>query len=401
MNALTRISAIVLAIVVAGSSVFGQQPGYSSRKKAAGQQPDSRAVTAPVAVVSGASPEYLSGEASVKVKGNENPIIRLGLAQSGVALIEFPAADRFFALHPGNSDMVTIDDSPTKARDHFFVFRAGSGFIAPPSGSASRGPSASIIAQMRSGMVVTFLIYPVRELSEMAHRVVVIYNRDEVVTARRAAGLAVNLDEPDQGKAEIASLRIAEINASSVADRGKEMSDAVSRPGIGRGDSLNESLPESSQAAGGSKKDFDVEAEAQKALKAAVYSPSKIKNWSPPLHGITVAAASARDLRDNARLVVVAVRNTFSAPLRLVPGHPEIAVETRDEQGKTLLVEQVKKLHVESSTSNEAIPGGATVYYVIVYQRPILGARQRLRVAVSQVNAADEPVATELTASAR
>jgi hypothetical protein len=84
-----------------------------------------------------------------------------------------------------------------------------------------------------------------------------------------------------------------------------------------------------------------------------------------------------------------------------VPGHPEIAVETRDEHGKTLLVEQVKKLHVESSTSNEAIPGGATVYYAIVYQRPILGARQRLRVAVSQVNAADEPVATELTASAR
>jgi hypothetical protein len=108
--------------------------------------------------------EYLSGEATVTIKGNNNPIIRVGLARPGVSLVEFPASDRFFALHPGNSDLVTIDDSPTKQNDHFFAFRAGTTFV-PPSSRALPGPSASIIAQMRSGLVVTFLIYPVRELT--------------------------------------------------------------------------------------------------------------------------------------------------------------------------------------------------------------------------------------------
>ena len=38
-----------------------------------------------VSLVAGPT-EYLSGEANVTVKGNENPIIRLGLATSGVTL---------------------------------------------------------------------------------------------------------------------------------------------------------------------------------------------------------------------------------------------------------------------------------------------------------------------------
>ncbi len=36
-------------------------------------------------------------------KGDMNPIIRLGLSPNGVTMIEFPVADRFFAIHPGNS----------------------------------------------------------------------------------------------------------------------------------------------------------------------------------------------------------------------------------------------------------------------------------------------------------
>src|SRR5262249_19908538 len=151
-------------------------------------------VVAPMTLVS-RSPEYLSGEANVTVKANENPIIRLGLARSGVTLVEFPASDRFFALHPGDSEMVTIDESPTKQNDHFFVFRAGSNFVPPLPPDTSEGPSASIIVQMRSGMVVTFLIYPVRELSQMAHRIVILYDRADVLAWRRAAGLAVNLAE--------------------------------------------------------------------------------------------------------------------------------------------------------------------------------------------------------------
>src|SRR6185436_12363721 len=87
---------------------------------------------------------------------------------------------------------------------------------------SSTGPAASIIAQMRSGMVVTFLIYPVRELSQMAHRVVVLYDRLAVVAARRAAGLAVNLEERQQERQE-RSIRIApETDRSSASTESRD-----------------------------------------------------------------------------------------------------------------------------------------------------------------------------------
>src|SRR6266498_2184455 len=154
---------ILLTLIASPTHGFTQNKNRSQKFKhsQARRSPDEFSLPA-VSLVSG-TPEYLSGEANVTVKGNENPIIRLGLATSGVTLVEFPAADRFFAIDPGNSEMVTIDESPTKQNDHFFVFRAGSNFVSPPAASSSTGPAASIIAQMRSGMVVTFLIYPVRE----------------------------------------------------------------------------------------------------------------------------------------------------------------------------------------------------------------------------------------------
>ena len=57
------------------------------------------------------------------------------MAQNGVTLIEFPAADKFFAIHAGNSDLVTVEKSPSLKRDHHLVLRAGSGFLV--SGGAS------------------------------------------------------------------------------------------------------------------------------------------------------------------------------------------------------------------------------------------------------------------------
>ncbi len=46
-------------------------------------------------------------------------------------------------------------------------------------------------------------------------------------------------------------------------------------------------------------------------------------------------------------------------------------------------------------------PAGAIVYYALVFETPILGVNQHLRVAVGQTNAADEPTAADLTAAAR
>jgi hypothetical protein len=88
-----------------------------------------------------------------------------------VTLIEFPAADKFFAIHAGNSDLVTVEKSPSLKRDHHLVLRAGSGFLVPESregGPQAGAPATSIIAQMDSGMAITLMIYPVPLLKQQA-----------------------------------------------------------------------------------------------------------------------------------------------------------------------------------------------------------------------------------------
>lgn len=362
---------------------------------------------APAPLISG-SPEYLSGEANVTVKANENPIVRLGLARSGVTLVEFPASDRFFALHPGDSDMVTIDESPTKQNDHFFVFRAGSNFVPPPTPHSSTGPSASIIVQMRSGMVVTFLIYPVSELSEMAHRIVILYDRAEVVAWRRAAGLAVNLAERQEQPPQ-RSIRIAgEPEPSTPAiDGASAVDDPLVRQRTGEPrqmsagtDISNKSANNSARTAANASPDSDFEAQARKTLKLAITS-TKFKEWSRTIHGLSVATSVPKEIGDGRAIVIVGVSNVLPEPLRIVPGQPELAIETRDDNGKTLLVERIKPLHVESSAMDNSIPAGAKLYYAIVYQQPVLGIRQHVRVFVGQINAADDPAVADLSASAK
>src|SRR5215213_8188022 len=164
-------------------------------KKSSHPRTAAKRVTIPPVVVLN-TPEYLSGEASISVAANSNPLLRIGMAQNGVTLIEFPASDKFFAVHAGNSDLVTVEKSPTLKRDHHLVLRAGSGFLVPyrrARGPQAIAPAAAIIAQMDGVIAIRFLVYPVTLLKQMAHREGIIYNSEEVVHPRRSAGLATNL----------------------------------------------------------------------------------------------------------------------------------------------------------------------------------------------------------------
>ena len=136
------------------------------------------------------------------------------------------------------------------------------------------------------------------------------------------------------------------------------------------------------------------------ALKLAITS-TKFKQWSRAIHGLSVATSVPKEIGDGRAIVIVAVSNVLPEPLRIVPGQPELAIETRDDNGKTLLVERIKPLHVESSAMDNSIPAGAKLYYAIVYQQPVLGVRQHVRVFVGQINAADDPAVADLSASAK
>jgi hypothetical protein len=357
---------------------------------------------APVTVVPQPKPpEYLFGQAQVKVSGNEDPIIRLGLAQHGPIVVEFPASDNFFAVHPGGSNIVTYDESPTLATDHYLVFRAGGGFMTGTDAEGSSEARASISVQMQSGMFVTFLFYSVRDVARMAHRCVVSYSRDEIVTARRAAGLAVNLDgrtpPPQANTQQTGSRRIG------TGAGGNESSARDENNATGGGQNVAVTLESGELIVAASRpskkklKPGDMPKEAQRALREAIAAPARFNRWSPPSHGLSISVAAPVDLDDQRRMTVVAVKNTTQAGLRILPGGPELDVQTLSEGGQVVQVRSIKLLQTASSGTGGALPAGATIYYAIIYEAPVLDAAQRVRLSVAQDTAADQPASTELS----
>jgi hypothetical protein len=360
-----------------------QGPALPRRNKPARRKPpSSRSVIPPVTLLN--NPEYLSGEASVSVAANSNPLLRIGMAQNGVTLIEFPATDKFFAIHAGNSDLVTVEKSPSLKRDHHLVLRAGSGFLVPAArtrGPQAIAPATSIIAQMDSGMAITVMVYPVAELKEQAHRVVIKYKPEEVVSARRAAGLATNLVGPE------VSSQAEPVNAMPVGESALKTSIPIS---------LNEPVANAPRP----KPDFKEPVET--ALSEAVKNPAWFKKWNKERHGLAISTLPPRELSESARLVIFAVRNTSREPLRVISGYPDLYVETLNEKQHPVEAgTKVEKLNLASSAADNSIQPGASCYFVLAYEAPILGARQHLKIVVAHMSAADEPAMADLTAVAR
>ena len=120
------------------------------------------------------------------------------------------------------------------------------------------------------------------------------------------------------------------------------------------------------------------------------------------MHGLSLSISPVREVGKNARSwwsSRSATRRKVDA--RIIPGQPEIYLETVDGKGRPLQIEVVKKLATETTATDGVIPGGATRYYALVYETQILGARQRLRVVVGQTTSADEPATASLTSSKR
>jgi hypothetical protein len=107
-------------------------------------------------------------------------------------------------------------------------------------------------------------------------------------------------------------------------------------------------------------------------------------------------------LNDTTRLVVFAVRNVRSETLRVISGYPDLYIETLNEHGRPVEAgTRLPKLHLSSSASGGAIPARTTRYFALVYEVPILGAQQHLKLAVAHMSAADEPATADLTVTAK
>jgi hypothetical protein len=243
---------------------------------------------------------------------------------------------------------------------------------------------------MTSGLVITFLFYPVPQLAEQAHRVVIAYDRNEVIAARRAAGLAVNLDAAVEDKARsTSSLRITTPPPSE-------------RPVSPNSPQLSERVEQGSQSAQShDPKQVDFYAVAGAALAEAAKSPDRLNKWGENSHGLSVASLPVREFDSRYQVVVFAVRNNKKNSLRILPGQPEIFVETVSSKGGLVTMDSVRKLATQTTAVDNLIPGGGIVYYAVVYEAPVLGAKQDLRIAVAQTSAADEPAFLSLNSPSR
>jgi hypothetical protein len=358
--------------------------------------------------------DFFEGEARVDVTKDET-VVKLAMAQHGSVLIELPANDGPRYIIPGDPEMATVDEKALERNKRAIVVRPGSLFVAPAPNHKARTPAATVTAQMRSGLVVTFLFYPVEDLAQNVHRCVLSYNRDEVVARRRAAGLPVNLDNKEQGgeKTTVQSTAPTSISVEASEDGKPADKEPSQNPTITikfgdeskPKDDVNPktTLPvaatsgsDPNSLAGATSANERVISAVRDALARANAKPGRFKGWTKPAHGLALATQQQTDLKDDFRVVVVAVKNTSKEPLKLTPGNPDLTLEMLDDEGKVINVQSIKRLHAEVSDSSGVIAAGRTVYYAIAYVPPVLGVRQQLKIVVAQTNAADEPASIAL-----
>ena len=358
---------------------------------------------ATITVVNRAEADYLTGEASVSVNPKQPTVIRLGLAQNAVSVVEFPAIDQIYYIHEGNPKLVTVFQSPTKETDRSITLYPGEGFVRNAAGQKEL--SATITMQMKSGLVIVLEIVPAPDISSNAHRCVLNYNISEVVAARQAAGLKVNLGDGDQTPKPLKQTRANSVlmtgNIAGDGDIKDADADANLQPSafveIAAGRAANKT-----DAKNASKSKMKTGAQltrlVNKKLAEAIKSPKeKFTAWSSAVKGLSLSTAKVIEIDDRQRLLVVAVKNETTDGLRLLDEMPEIQIQTVDKSGNSLQLERLERKYMETTALQGAISAGATVYYAVVFENPILGANQKLLVSCAHDRAADAPVVASAT----
>jgi len=354
--------------------------------------------------------EFFVGEARVNVTKDET-VVRLAMAQHGSVLIELPANDGPRYIIPGDPEMATVDQKALERNKRAIVVRPGEQFLPPPRSLRARTPAATITAQMRSGLVVTFLFYPVEDLAQNVHRCVLTYSRDEVVARRRAAGLPVNLDGiAERGEITAQSAATITISVENPQDIKLDNNpvtlaptpDSTPSPAATEKPNIAKPSPDTVPVGANPAANDSVTtvrsatSMVHDALQEAIKKPKQFKKWTKPVHGLSLAIVQPASSFDGVAVLLVAVRNKSSDSLKLAPGSPDLLLELVDERGLSINLQSVKQIGLEASSGAEEVAAGATVYYALAYHAPVLTARQQLRVVVAHASAADEPVSIKL-----
>lgn len=407
MKSLLGLTVLVCAAVVASAQQPPPSPAPITRQRSRhAHRPLRRATPAPIPTpaVNQSPSDFYVGEARVDVNKDET-VVRLAMAQHGSVLIELPANDGPRYIIPGDPEMATVDEKALERNKRAIVVRPGTLFVPPPPNRKVRTPAATVTAQMRSGLVVTFLFYPVEDLAQNVHRCVLNYNRDEVVARRRAAGLPVNLDttttiesrgETGQSSAS-SSIAVEDTSEKKLPDKSldNKSTTPVLEIGVKEKTEAAKPLPSPSPTTAVEVKpgeaDEQIRAGAIDALARAKKKPKQFKNWTKPTHALALSVLPLVDPKAEVQILTLAVKNTGRESLKIVPGSPDLLVEMQDDEGKPINLQSVKKLHLEMSDPNAEIQPGKTIFYAIAFAPQVLGSHQQLKITVAQTNAADAP----------
>lgn len=291
----------------------------------------------------------ITGEGRVTIRNTTTATFHLALAQNGVALIEFPASDGFAIVHPGNPDLVTIDEASRQPHAPL-VLRPGSGFVSSP-GSA---PTALVVVQMRSGLICSLFIHPAPTVNQNANVVHVSYDPAEIAEVRRKAGFAAEIKEKIDPKPTL----------PEPAPEPKRVRAIPAPP-----DPLEKLLRENLFA------------------NASPNVPKATRN------GLELSVTDGPSLDDRTGTFIVRVRNASAGELRLIDMQPALAVRTFGPRGELIQEEALTELKRLSEKATSAVAPGETRVFAVSFRIPVLGVRQRLAVSIAHATAADEPVA--------
>jgi hypothetical protein len=456
--------ALLLALSAASSAVAqggalkSRGRAHARRKPAARRAAVAEAQPAPQRVVE--SHTVQSSVESFTFREERNTPLKAYLSPVGQIIIEFQADDPVYKVHPADENFVTVDrlTNDSLLTDPV-VLRPGTGFRVPePETVVTRGgktvvkppkPLATVVTlQMYSGLLVPVIIYPVRSMEQNTNKLVLVYNREEVARARRAAGLAVNLNlldaqrtqpapqvasaapppapseqrAPNAAPAQLvsatlpaptpapavralpsptpqaASLVPASYNAPETARPAVATPATPALATLAPGAAAAEPPPATAAAP---LPDEKLVSMTSAELVSVFRGRGKLSKFSKSRHGLSVAVSQSRELDAQRRVVVVAVRNTLKEPVRLVAGQPDIAVEILDGKERIVDTRPLERLYLQTTLRDNLLNAGETGFYAIVYETPTLGTHEYLRARVAQIFAADAPVTADLVISAR
>lgn len=330
-----------------------------------------------------------SGNVVVNINSNGNAVVKIGLANRAVSVVDFPANDPVYRIHPGDENFVTVgcnerDDngkcgnSPSDA----IILRPGKNFHAL---DTEESAATVITIQRVSGIVVTLIVVPVKTVSQNANYVVVRYNLKDVIEARMKAGLAVNL----RPGAPAMNPNGQPPSTADPADNSKGEPDFVQAKSDGG-------------VANPPNQTDDLETQVLAEMRRAAAQNGGNLRFSKPVYGISLAKVASTSTTGEVVIQVVAVRNTLSQPLRLVPEQPKLVVENREKRNESINIQSVAWLQmVTTADENDVLNPGEVYYYAFAYASPILDVKQVLRVIFAQRDAADAPASMDLGGLAR